>query len=158
MEYDFNADEVFEMAEQIERNGAEFYRKAADDVTDSSARTLLQKLAAMEDAHEKTFAVLRKDLTDAEKEPIIFDPQGENALYLKALADSRVFFDKDIDTSSLETILKDAIVAEKDSIVFYLGMKEIVPQGRGQERVDRIIKEEMDHIKILTRELLPFRK
>ena len=26
MSYDFNADEVFEMAEQMERNGAKFYR------------------------------------------------------------------------------------------------------------------------------------
>jgi len=29
MSYDFNADEVFEMAEQIERNGVRFYREAA---------------------------------------------------------------------------------------------------------------------------------
>ncbi len=27
MSYDFNADEIFEMAEQIEKNGAAFYRK-----------------------------------------------------------------------------------------------------------------------------------
>ena len=26
----FNADEVFEMAEKIEKNGADFYRKAAE--------------------------------------------------------------------------------------------------------------------------------
>ena len=26
----FNPDEIFEMAEQIERNGAKFYRKAAE--------------------------------------------------------------------------------------------------------------------------------
>ena len=26
MGYDFNVDEIFEMAEQVERNGAKFYR------------------------------------------------------------------------------------------------------------------------------------
>ena len=29
MMYDFNADDIFEMAEQLERNGAAFYRNAA---------------------------------------------------------------------------------------------------------------------------------
>ena len=29
MSVDFNADEIFEMAEQIERNGVKFYNKAA---------------------------------------------------------------------------------------------------------------------------------
>ena len=30
MSYEFNADEVFEIAERIERNGARFYRRAAE--------------------------------------------------------------------------------------------------------------------------------
>ena len=30
MGIDFNADEVFEIAEQIERNGAKFYRNVAE--------------------------------------------------------------------------------------------------------------------------------
>ena len=34
MSYEFNADEVFEIAEQIERNGAKFYRTAAKNVSD----------------------------------------------------------------------------------------------------------------------------
>jgi len=158
MEYDFNADEVFEMAEQLERNGAAFYRKAAEDITDPSEEELLLKLAAMEDGHEKTFAVLRKELCGKEKEPMIFDPNGENVLYLRAMADTKVFFEKEIDTSSMESILKDAITAEKDSIVFYLGIKELVPEGRGKGRIDKIIKEEMGHIKMLSRELLNYRK
>ena len=53
-----------------------------------------------------------------------FDPEGEAALYLRSLDYTRVFFEKKIDTSSMEEILKEAILAEKDSIVFYLGMNE----------------------------------
>lgn len=157
MSYDFNANDVFEMAEQIERNGAVFYRKAAADIADPGAKNFLLDLAAMEDNHEKTFAGMRKGLTQAEKVQTVFDPDNEAAAYLKALADTRIFFQKEIDTSSLQAILKAAILAEKDSIVFYLGMKDLVPEPLGQSRLDGIIKEEMSHIKLLSHRLVAAR-
>ena len=154
MSYDFNADEVFEMAEQIERNGVKFYRDAAKSVADPSHKDLLLSLAQMEEAHEKTFKSMRKELTSAEKASTAFDPSGEASLYLRALADTRIFFEKKIDTTSMMEILKAAIEAEKDSIVFYLGMKEAVPASLGQNRIDGIIKEEMGHIRVLSKELI----
>ena len=153
MMYDFNADEMFEIAEQMERNGAKFYRTAAGAVSDPKSVEFLQKLAAMEDEHEKLFARMRSGLTAADKKQTVFDPEGEATQYLKALADTRVFFDKKIDTSSMQAILKDAITAEKDSIVFYLGMRDAVPEGAGRGHVDDIIKEEMGHIRLLSRYL-----
>ena len=156
--YDFNADDIFQIAEQLERNGAAFYRQAAESVQDADAKQFLLKLADMEDDHEKTFKQMRQELTEAEKTATVFDPQGEAAAYLKALADTRVFFEKSIDTSSMEAILKDAIVAEKDSIVFYLGMKEAVPEEKGKARMDAIIKEEMDHIRLLSGQLARIKK
>ena len=39
----FNADEVFEMAEAMERNGAKFYRKAAENATDAEIKRLLNE-------------------------------------------------------------------------------------------------------------------
>jgi len=154
MRYDFNADDVFEMAEQLERNGAKFYREAADSIDEPDARAMLLKFADMEVEHEKTFSDMRKKLTADEKTPTVFDPDGEAVLYLRALADTRVFFQKTIDFSTLESILKAAIEAEKDSIVFYLGMKEAVPDKKGKDRLDDIIKEEMTHIRLLSRELV----
>ncbi|MBC2711276.1 MAG: ferritin family protein [Desulfosarcina sp.] len=154
MSYDFNAKDVFEMAEQIERNGAAFYRNAAADITDPDAKNFLLDLAAMEDDHEKTFSAMRKKLPEAEKAPTAFDPEGEAVSYLKALADTRIFFKKEIDTTSMQAILKAAILAEKDSIVFYLGMKDLVPESLGQSRLDDIIREEMSHIKLLSHRLI----
>jgi rubrerythrin len=154
MRYDFNADDVFEMAVQLEKNGARFYRDASGTVEGDTAKALLLKLADMEDDHEKTFKEMRADLTGGEKQSTVFDPEGEAILYLRALADTRVFFEKEIDTSSLREILKAAIEAEKDSIVFYLGMKEMVPEARGKDRMDGIIKEEMGHIRLLSKELV----
>ncbi len=158
MNYDFNADEILQMAEQIEKNGAAFYRECAGNVKDTTAVELLQNLAAMEDEHEKTFAGIRSQLSTQEKESTTFDPNGEAVLYLKALADTKVFFEKSIDTSNMEDILKAAITAEKDSIVFYLGMKDLVPENLGILRVDAIIKEEMAHIKLLSNELVNLKK
>jgi rubrerythrin len=158
MIYDFNADDVFEMAEQMERNGVEFYSQAAGSVSDDDAKKLLLEFAEMEKDHEKTFAQMRKFLVDTEKQKTVFDPENEAVQYLRALADTRVFFDKKIDVSSLENILKDAIQAEKDSIVFYLGMKEAVPENMGKKKLDEIIKEEMGHIRLLSGKLAEVKK
>lgn len=157
MSYDFNVDEVFEMAEQLERNGAKFYRDAAEGEVEQSNKEMLLGLAAMEEAHEKTFKSMRAELSEKEKETTVFDPQGEAALYLRALADTRVFFEKSIDVTSMREILKSAIEAEKDSIVFYLGMKDAVSEKLGKGRIDGIIKEEMGHIKMLSKELLKYK-
>lgn len=154
MSYDFNANEVFEMAEQMERNGVKFYRDAAETAADPSNKELLMGLSKMEEAHEKIFESMRADLTAAEKASTVFDPSGEASLYLRALVDSRVFFKKEIDVTSMVEILKSAIEAEKDSIVFYLGMKEAVPENLGRDRIEAIIKEEMEHIRVLSNELV----
>lgn len=158
MAYDFTADDILEMAEQIERNGAKFYRDAAGGVSDANHQALLKELAGMEDDHEKTFKAMRKELSAKEKQSTVFDPNDDAGQYLKALADHRVFFEKDVDTGSMRGILKSAIGAEKDSIVFYLGMKEMVPEGMGRNRMDAIIKEEMSHITRLTRELVALKQ
>jgi rubrerythrin len=158
MMYDFNADDIFEMAEQMERNGATFYKTAAAAIDDEQSKEFLLELAEMEVDHEKTFAEMRSSLSNAETASTVFDPEGETVHYLRALADTRVFFEKEIDTSSIEAILKDAITAEKDSIVFYLGMREAVPEKMGRSRLDDIIKEEMGHIRMLSKALVTHEK
>jgi rubrerythrin len=154
MIYDFTVDDVFEMAEQLERNGHQFYREAAQNTDNPEYKKLLVELAEMEVQHEKTFVDLRSELSGNEKTSTVFDPQNESALYLRALADTKVFFEKEIDFSSRKSVLKAAILAEKDSIVFYLGIKEMVPEKYGKDKLDEIIKEEMGHIKILSKELV----
>jgi rubrerythrin len=158
MSIDFNADEVFEIAEQIERNGAKFYRNMAEKIADASKRQLLTDLAEMEDEHEQTFKSLRSELSLDEKIQTTFDPDGQSESYLRALADTRVFYEKEVDSTSLEEILKSAIAAEKESIVFYLGMKDVVPEHLGKQKLDDIIKEEMGHISLLSKELMELKK
>ena len=162
MSYYFNADEIFEMAEQIERNGAKFYRRAAKQATSTDVRQILLDLAAMEDDHEKLFASMRADMLKqgqaATVDPV-FDPEGEAGLYLRAMADGHIFDvranpDEDLTgEENMEDIFQLAIGREKDSVVFYVGMKDMVSKKLGKDKIDGIIKEEMSHVTTLSREL-----
>ena len=145
----FNPYEVLRIAEKVEADGAAFYRKAAEKVQNQDHKTFLLELAAMEDEHEQTFETLKKELTENEKKTTVFDPEDENYLYLKALADMRVFYEKETPGDDFKDIVKSALQTEKDSIVFYLGMKELVPEKSGKHRLNDIIHEEMGHIRML---------
>ena len=155
----FNADEIFEMAQQIERNGAKFYRKAAGNISDADQKSKLLDLATMEDAHLLIFTRMREALTDADRQSMVSDPFDESALYLQAIADGYIF-DVKADPSdllagkeSLADILRIAIGLEKDSIVFYMGIRSRVPEHLGKDKIDRIIAEEMKHVVQLSGDL-----
>ena len=163
MSFEFNPDEVLQMAEQIERNGARFYRKAADLVRDSEVSELLRELADWEEDHERVFAGMRRQLTQRERQATVFDPDHEAAFYLRAMADGHVF-DLKTEPADLLTgkegakeVLRLAIGLEKDSIIFYLGLRKIIPDKLGKERIDEIVEEEMRHIAFLNREIASLR-
>ena len=153
----FNADEVFEIAEQIERNGAKFYRAAARKFPDVAP--VLLDLARMEDDHEKTFARMRMQLSTKETEQPVFDPDGQAQMYLRAMADGHIFNPKAdpaeqvAETDMPEDILHLAISVERDSIAFYAGLKRSVSQMAGKDKVEAIITEERSHVAILSEQL-----
>jgi rubrerythrin len=155
----FNADEVFEMAERLERNGARFYRHAAELAQVSEHQHLLMSLAAMEDAHEMTFKELRTRLVTPELRKLtVFDPEEQQQQYLWAWADREVFpVDEDPfavlgGAETIEVILNAAIGREKDAIVFFEGVKHALRGEMDRERIDAIIMEELDHIALLSKE------
>jgi rubrerythrin len=153
----FNAGEVFEMAEQIERNGAKFYRAAAKKFPDVSK--MLLDLAVMEDEHLKTFQAMRAELSSSESEPAVFDPDNQAQMYLKVMADGHVFdvkadpAEKLSSQKTAQDVLKTAIGLEKDSIAFYVGLKECVPNKAGKEKVQAIIGQEFGHIAVLNQKM-----
>jgi rubrerythrin len=159
MSHRFNAHEVLEMARAIERNGAGFYERAAEHCSTEEGKKLLVGLAAAEVQHEKTFAELQSSLDQQERESSTFDPDGMAGLYLQALADKSVFDVKTdpgevIDVESTMTeIFRTALELEKDSICFYVGLKEAVTGEANKERVDEVIREEMRHVTTLRNEV-----
>ncbi len=156
MSITFSVDEIFEIAEQIERNGAKFYRKAAKSA-EGENRDLLLRLAEMEDDHEKTFAAMRAESAKAGREPTVFDPDDQAALYLQSVADGKVFgSDPSEDLSgneSIKDILTTAVGLEKDSVIFYQSMKGAMSKVIGAKSLDGIIKEEIGHIVDLNKQL-----
>ncbi|MCE5186836.1 MAG: ferritin family protein [Planctomycetaceae bacterium] len=152
MSITFNADEVFEMAEEIERNAAVFYREASEKAQDKATKSMLVSLAEMEAGHEKTFAEMRRQLSQDEKEVTTFDPDNQVAQYLRTMADFHGTEGKVSPTEkltgreSMTEILKIALQAEKNSIAFYVGIKDMVASKSAKQRVQSIIIEEMAHV------------
>jgi rubrerythrin len=152
----YSAGEVFEIGVQIERNGARFYGRAAERLDDPAVCGLLEDLARMEEAHERVFRAMRRELADREQPETMFDPNAEAGEYLRAVAGGKVF-DLRVDPTdwleegerSRQDVLRKAIQVEKDSIIYYLGIKEAVPEGLGRERIDGIIRQEMTHLSLL---------
>ena len=155
----FNADEIFEIAEKIEQNGVAFYGAAAERVADESAKEFLGKLSEWEKTHVEIFAAMRRELSGKALAETTYDPDNQAALYLGALADTKVF-DADADPAALIgddvsviDILNTALGLEKDSILFYVGMRDLVPGDLGKDRLEGIIAEEMSHVTMLNDEI-----
>jgi len=152
----FNADEIFEIAIQIEKNGFLFYTKAADNTMKSEEKEMLRTLAGMEQLHEKIFEAFKKNLKAIERESETFDPFDETILYLKAFASGHVFDLREDPAAffnsvrTMKDVLGKAMSFEKDSIAFYLGIKNLVPEKYGKDKIQTIISEEMGHVRIIS--------
>lgn len=158
MTREFNAIEVFEIAEQIERNGAAFYRRAAESFEDSDVAELFTKLANWELGHEAVFAAVRKQLADEPAELSTFDPE-DAPLDAKAMAGLAAFGIRTDATAELAgcktraDVLNLALQKEKDTIVYYAGLKEFVPVAVAIDKIGEIITEELRHVRIISQAL-----
>ncbi len=153
-----NAEEVFEMAAQIERNGRDFYLRAASMASTPEASALLSKLAKMEEKHEKLFLEI-KDIFLEKKGEAVPDFDGQALSYIRAMAEGQVFSagpiaDKLKKASSLLEIYKLALEFEKSSLVFFSAIKKLVPGSLEKEKIDFLINEELGHIAIISREMV----
>ena len=154
----FTADEIFEMAEEIERNGAAFYREVAAISSDNDTKQLLSDMAAAEDEHLKIFQHMRKSLGDQEDMAII-DSDRRSSMYLQTMADARGWEGRLSPTQELSgneiasDIIEIALNSEKESVVFYFGLKDLVSTSAGKEKVEDIIIEELGHITALLKKL-----
>ncbi len=151
----FTAGEVLDMAVRIERNGREFYKKAAGMVADTETSALLERLAEWEGGHEERFTAMKAELSEMETVPTAIDPYGESALYLEAMADDHVFLagrtepgEEVAGKDDLE-ILDMALDFEKASILFFTGLVRLVSPGMGKDKVYQVIDEEVGHIAYL---------
>jgi rubrerythrin len=144
--------ELISIAIGIERRGVAFYDIMTKSTENAAARDAFQYLADMERQHIRVFQDM---LNEADKYQIPETYAGEYTAYLQALISSAVFSD-DMVTSEMATqadsdieAMELAITAEKDSILFYYEMKEVMPQP-AQPMVNQIIAEEKSHLRQLS--------
>ena len=159
MPQEFNLDEIFTIAVDIEKNGETFYRKAAELTKEKNAKKLLADLADWEKGHIKIFSDLRARMLDASEKALAWDPYGEVELYLQSVANRNVFnVDQDYakfaeSHSSIKEILEFALAREKESVVFYTALDMAFPEDLSGGKVTAIIKEEIGHIRLITEKL-----
>jgi len=154
----FTADEVYEIAEQIERNAAEFYLEAAERCCNEDIKKMLLDMSEAENRHLKTFQNMREKLAE-EIGLSIFDPFGRSAMYLQAIADARSWEGRINPMQALtgvetaKEIIEIAVESEKEMVVFYVGLKDLVYFKAGKDKVEEIILEELSHISTLLKKL-----
>jgi rubrerythrin len=150
----FTVGEMLDIAVGIERNGVMYYESLAQLASDAELKAVYAGLAGMERHHIDVFQNLRVGTSGG---GAIVPPESEEeyATYLRALVDSSVFTNDEVaremarKASGPAEALQLALGAEKDSILFYTEMRDLVPQ-RDRGAVDKIIREERKHVSELS--------
>ena len=152
MSISFSGSELINIAIGIERRGIAFYDIMTRSVDNTTTRDVFQYLVSMEREHVKIFQDM---LSEADKYEVPEAYAGEYEAYLQALVESAVFTD-DLATSEMASRVDNdikaielGISAEKDSLLFYYNMKELMPKG-AQEAINKVITEEKSHLRQLT--------
>jgi rubrerythrin len=145
------SNDIFDIAIQIEKNGRDFYLRAIERLDEGGLKELFSRLADMELVHASTFVELKAMC--AERGEPATGPEDAAVSYLKAFARGHVFDPAEDAAATLaelrtpEDVLKRAIVAEKDSIALYTGIKAFIADDQcGLEKIGRVIAEEMNHL------------
>ena len=144
----FAGSEIVEIGIQIEQNGRDFYNTLARQSNNTAASGIFKYLAGEEVKH---IAVFQNILSKAgEYEPVGLDA-GQYFAYMNALAGEYVFTQKDKGEGIDKRIKSDkeavdtGIGFEKDSIIFYEGMKKAVPEY-DLKVIDELIVQEQAHL------------
>lgn len=148
----FAGSEIVELGIQIEINGRDFYNGLTKSAKSLKAKEIFKYLAGEEEKHIVAF---QKILVSVEK----YEPQEARAdeyfAYMNALAIEHVFTQKNKGEEIARKIKSDkeaadmAIGFEKDSIIFYEGMKKAVPE-HDLKLLDELILQEQNHLLQLT--------
>jgi len=147
----FAGSEMVEIGIQIEKNGRDFYNTLTGQTKNPAASKVFKYLAGEEEKH---IVVFQKILDKIEK----YEPAGLDAdqyfAYMNALASEYVFTQKDKGIETARSIKTDSealdlgLGFEKDSIIFYEGMKKVIPEF-DLKILEELIAQEQGHLKQL---------
>jgi rubrerythrin len=140
---------------QIEKNGMDFYNALVNRSKDKKASGIFRYLAGEEEKH---ISVFQKLLNSIEKyEPAESYP-NEYFAYMNALAGDHVFTKEGRGKEIANKVKSDkeaielGIGFEKDSIIFYEGMKKAVLAGE-VKIIEQLILQEESHLQMLQNQM-----
>lgn len=157
MTRELTAFEVLKIAEQMERNAARFYRKAAGLSRDPSLSKLFSELAQWEKRHLQVFADLKNRFPEQAWEQGSFDPERVNVAHLEA---PPAVFDEHSDPAKELTghetraeVFDLALKKERYTIGYYTSLTEFALGEENTNVIRSILEEEKRHVRILVQSL-----
>ena len=144
----FAVHEIVEIAVQIEINGRDFYNTLSGKTKDKRIKEIFEHLAEEEEEHMKKFREILSTFHKYESKEAY--PE-EYFSYLNSLASDVIFTQKDKGSElakkmeSRHEAVDFGVKAEKDSILFYEGIKKVTPQSE-HPTVNEVITEEQNHL------------
>lgn len=153
MAHFFHANEIANIAIEIERKGREFYMQAADRANTPRVKEAFLHLAEEEAKHEGVF---RSMLARLGKVGVpSWATQEEYMQYIEALIESHLLFSDQGQrylerAESEKEVIQAAMGFEKDTMLFFLEMEELVPNAE-RHAVHQCYEEERKHLRELSR-------
>lgn len=149
----FKANEIMAAAVEIETRGEVFYRKMVERAESDETRKLFTYLAEEETKHRDLFAKLGERLGNVELHATTDD--DEYGMYLNDLINSHILFDGGLGETLMDRLkteqegIRMAMGFEKDTILFFMEMRELVPAAE-KDFVQQCVDEEKDHLRKLS--------
>lgn len=154
----FTADDIFDIAEAIEKNASDFYREASERTSDEETKRVLLHIASAEDGHLNIFQRMREESVGSDG-IILEEADSRSVTYLQAMADARGWEGRKSPLEELsgeETpveIFRIALNSENESVVFYSSLKSLISTRSDRELVEKIILEELGHVSVFLQKL-----
>lgn len=148
----FTAAEALEMAMEIEENGAVFYNEVSAKSDDEAVKELFGNLATQERAHYRTFERMLDAVKPAPE--LSAEEYDQYQTYAKTALENALFAGPEKALSlaekaeDRETALRAAMGFEKDTLLFFYDLREMVSDA-DKEAVSNIIREEKKHLRRL---------
>lgn len=147
----FQLGEIIDLAVKLEKMGSEFYRKLARKTTNRKVRNLLQNLAVEEREHQVRLTELGRDLTPSEAP----ETCREYFEYAASTVETHMLNGGDKIEAIVESvesgldIIKLATDFEKDTILFFNGFRNLIPEEKRSIVDELIIKEQIHLVKLM---------
>ncbi len=145
----FTLTDICNIAIQIEQNGAATYLGASKTMKDPKLAEVLAWMAREEENHARWFESIQSDKV-LTAEQMKMEAVGRSLL--QEIVQSNTFsLDNDVlkDTTQLSDLISQSIEFERDTILFYEILLDLLEDEDTIEKLNTIIREEHNHIKKL---------